>query len=144
MKGGDKQKIYINDFWALFSYCHIGQILLNTLWNVSFNCLRSRKLDCKTEKTETLFLKIWGSLPFVHHPPVRYAPPDTEHVSIPGKSLCRNMVRGSGGVNNMHPLNWGAQTENIRIWTSCCCISLNHRFAWTIFWRSQPFKSVLI
>ena len=30
-------------------------------------------------------------------PPVRYAPPVTEHVSLNSKSLCKNMARASGG-----------------------------------------------
>ena len=38
-------------------------------------------------------------------------PPVTEHVSIHGKSLCKNMARASGGANNMHPLNWGGSTN---------------------------------
>ena len=30
-------------------------------------------------------------------PPIRYAPPVTEHVSLNSKSLCKNMARASGG-----------------------------------------------
>ena len=44
-------------------------------------------------------------------PPVRYAPPVTEHVSLHSKSLSKNIARESGVANNMHPLSWGAQTE---------------------------------
>ena len=29
-------------------------------------------------------------------PPVRYAPPDTDHVSLHSKSLCKNFARASG------------------------------------------------
>ena len=36
-----------------------------------------------------------GSFPFV--PPVRYAPPVTEHVPLHSKSLCKNMARAFGG-----------------------------------------------
>ena len=40
-------------------------------------------------------------------PPVRYAPPVTEQVSLHSKSLCKNTARASGGANNMHPQSWG-------------------------------------
>ena len=46
-----------------------------------------------------------GSFPFV--PPVRYAPPVTEHVPLHSKSVGKDMERASGGANNMHPLSWG-------------------------------------
>ena len=40
-------------------------------------------------------------------PPVRYAPPVTDHVPLHSKSSCKNMARASGGAHNMHPLSWG-------------------------------------
>ena len=49
-------------------------------------------------------LSKFGSFPFV--PPVPYAPPFTEHVSLHGISLCKNMARASGGgvANSMNPV----------------------------------------
>ena len=48
-------------------------------------------------------------------PPPQYfmLPPVTEHVSLLGKSLRRNMARASGGANNTHPLScvWGRGTN---------------------------------
>ena len=64
------------------------------------------------------YCKLLGSFPFVPPPPVRYAtppPPVTEHVSLHGISLCKNIARASGGANNMRPLSWKAQTEKIRL-----------------------------
>ena len=50
-------------------------------------------------------------------PPVRYDPSVTEHVPLHSKSLCKNIARGSGCANYMHPLSWGggggAQTEKV-------------------------------
>ena len=33
-------------------------------------------------------------------------PSITEHVSLHGKSICKNTARASGGANNMQPLSW--------------------------------------
>ena len=38
-------------------------------------------------------------------------PPVIEHVSLPVKSVDKNMARASGGANNMHPLSCAAPTE---------------------------------
>ena len=54
-----------------------------------------------------------GSFPFVPPPPVRYAPPVTEHVPLLiSKSLCKNKARASGGANNIRPLSWGGGGTN--------------------------------
>ena len=47
-----------------------------------------------------------GSLPFVHHPPVHYAPPVTELVLFyDGESRKKIVqVKRLGFANNMHPL----------------------------------------
>ena len=49
-------------------------------------------------------------------PPLCYAPPDTEHVPLHSKSLCKNMARasggGGGGANNMRSLSWGGGGTN--------------------------------
>ena len=60
-----------------------------------------------------LKLPMWDLLRL--YPPVRYARPVTEHVSLRVKSLCKNMARASGGgANIVRPLSSrGAQTEKI-------------------------------
>ena len=57
--------------------------------------------------------KRFGSFLFV--PPVRYAPPVTEHVPLHSNTLCNYIAC----ANNMHPLSGGgggglAQTEKIQ------------------------------
>ena len=53
---------------------------------------------------------------FVPPPPVRYAPPVTEHVPLHGISSCKNMARasGGGGMGCKTKRRGGAQTEKIR------------------------------
>ena len=58
----------------------------------------------------SLITKEVGSFLFVQPPPpppVRYAPPGTHYVSLPSKSLTKNMALPSEGANNMHPLSYG-------------------------------------
>ena len=45
--------------------------------------------------------------PFVPPPPVRYAPPDAEHVPLHSKSSCKNMARASGGCKYYAPSKLG-------------------------------------
>ena len=42
-------------------------------------------------------------------------PPDIEHVPLHSNSLWKKIARASSGVNNMHPISWGAQTEKIQL-----------------------------
>ena len=66
----------------------------------------------------------YGSFPFVVcAPSPQYVmhpfSPVTEDVPLHSKSLCKNIVRASGGANNMHPLSWGgggAETEMIPLY----------------------------
>ena len=48
-------------------------------------------------------------------PPVRWAPPVTEHVPLQTESLCQNMARASGDANNMLPLSWGHKRKRSEI-----------------------------
>ena len=38
--------------------------------------------------------------------------PITDHVSLHGKSLCKNMAGASWGPNKMHPICWGYTNGN--------------------------------
>ena len=49
--------------------------------------------------------------PFVPPPPVRYAPPDAEHVPLHSKSSCKNMARASGGCKYYAPSKLGGGTN---------------------------------
>ena len=51
------------------------------------NCKNQSKIAACVQKTDLFRLC----------PPVRYAPPVTEHVSLHSKSLCKNIARASGG-----------------------------------------------
>ena len=44
-------------------------------------------------------------------PPIRYASPATEHLSLHRKSLCNNMARASGDADNMQPQNSEGSTN---------------------------------
>ena len=89
-------------------------------------------------------------------PPVRSAPPVTEHVPLNSKSLCKKWnVRRLRGANNMRSLSWGggAQTEKIRntYYLLCNCSILPlHRSFWKkwlhdeiVFGKINPWFEIL-
>ena len=60
-----------------------------------FSGMERNKLTVNTAETQQDYLDLFLLSP--PPPPVRYAPPVTEHVPLHSNFLCKNMARASGG-----------------------------------------------
>ena len=82
-----------------------------TIFTIHIVIRRKRGWNCKKNVQH----KNWDLLRMCS-PPVRYAPPVTEHMPLHSKLSCKNKACASGSANNMRPLSWGHKRRRSKIW----------------------------